>query len=225
MKKYTTLLFDNDNTLMDFTLSEATAVAVTLEQFSLPSDTETVLLYSKVNQSFWEAYEKGEIERSEIFVGRFARLLSLIDKEADPEKMWHTYEGNLSKQYFMIEGALQVCESLKDKYSMYIITNGTASVQENRLKNSGLETIFDGVFISEKVGYQKPKKEFFDAVTDALPEKDKSKILIIGDSMSSDILGGINAGIDTCWFNPKKEKPKYTPTYEINSLYELNKML
>ena len=136
MKKYTTLLFDNDNTLMDFTLSEATAVATTLKQFSLPSDIETISLYSKVNQSFWEAYERGEIEKKDIFAGRFAKLLSLIGGEAEPEEMWHAYEGNLSKQYFLMDGAISVCKALRKKYSMYIITNGTASVQENRLKNS-----------------------------------------------------------------------------------------
>ena len=225
MRKYTTLLFDNDNTLMDFTLSEATAVAVTLKQFSLPSDSETISLYSKINQGFWEAYERGEIEKNEIFAGRFARLLSLIGGKVVAEEMWHAYEENLSKQYFMIDGAVSVCEALKKKYSMYIITNGTASVQENRLKNSGLQQLFDGVFISEKVGYQKPKKEFFNEVIKSITEKDKSNILIIGDSMSSDILGGINSGIDTCWFNPDNQKPKYNPTYEIKSLSELCEML
>ena len=125
MRKYTTLLFDNDNTLMDFTLSEATAVAVTLKQFSLPSDSETISLYSKINQGFWEAYERGEIENNEIFAGRFARLLSLIGGKVVAEEMWHAYEENLSKQYFMIDGAVSVCEALKKKYSMYIITNGT----------------------------------------------------------------------------------------------------
>ena len=223
--KYTTLLFDSDDTLLDFARSEKEALKIVMCENGLPFSAEIHACYSRANKSFWEAYERGEIEKSEIYVGRFRKFLSDSGIDADPAFIARNYEANLAKQFFMIDGAADLIKKLKEKYRIYIVTNGNEQIQKSRLNGSGLINLVDGVFVSEAVGVPKPEKRYFDYVFENIPEKDKSKILIIGDSQSSDILGGINAGIDTCWYNPFGKTGKYTPTYEVKSLNEIEKML
>lgn len=225
MKKYTTLLFDADDTLLDFKKSEATALEQMMRERGLPFSPEIAELYNKVNSSFWEMYERGEIEKKEILVGRYKKLFEILGVKTDAEAAAKNYEGNLCHQYFVIDGALALLKDLRKNYEIYLVTNGTEYIQKQRLHGSGIDTLVNGVFVSEAVGAPKPEKRYFDYVFSRIPENDKSKILIIGDSMSSDILGGINAGIDTCWYNPHLKTAKYTPTYEINSLAEIKKLL
>lgn len=223
--KYTTLLFDSDDTLLDFARSEKEALKIVMCENGLPFSDEIHACYSLANKSFWEAYERGEIEKSEIYVGRFRKFLSDSGIDADPAFIARNYEANLAKQFFMIDGAADLIKKLKEKHRIYIVTNGNEQIQKSRLNGSGLINLVDGVFVSEAVGVPKPEKRYFDYVFSQIEEKDKAKILIIGDSQSSDILGGINAGIDTCWYNPFGKTGKYTPTYEIKNLSELEKML
>ena len=223
--KYTTLLFDSDDTLLDFARSEKEALKIVMCENGLPFGDEIHACYSLANKSFWEAYERGEIEKSEIYVGRFRKFLSDSGIDADPAFIARNYEANLAKQFFMIDGAADLIKKIKEKHRIYIVTNGNEQIQKSRLNGSGLINLVDGVFVSEAVGVPKPEKRYFDYVFENIPEKDKSKILIIGDSQSSDILGGINAGIDTCWYNPFGKTGKYTPTYEVKSLNEIEKML
>lgn len=223
--KYTTLLFDSDDTLLDFARSEKEALKIVMCENGLPFSDEIHTCYSLANKSFWEAYERGEIEKSEIYVGRFRKFLSDSGIDADPAFIARNYEANLAKQFFMIDGAADLIKKLKEKHRIYIVTNGNEQIQKSRLNGSGLINLVDGVFVSEAVGVPKPEKRYFDHVFSQIEEKDKAKILIIGDSQSSDILGGINAGIDTCWYNPFGKTGKYTPTYEIKNLSELEKML
>lgn len=223
--KYTTLLFDSDDTLLDFTRSEKEALKLVMCDNGLPFGDDIHAAYSRANKSFWEAYERGEIEKSEIYVGRFKKFLTESNIDADPDFIAKNYEANLANQFFMIDGAFELVKELREKYRIYIVTNGNEQIQKSRLNGSGLINIVDDVFVSETVGVPKPEKKYFDYVFSRIEEKDKSKILIIGDSQSSDILGGINAGIDTCWYNPFGKMGKYTPTYEIKNLSELEKML
>lgn len=224
--EYTTLFLDLDNTLLDFSKSEEWAITKTLEEFSLPADSETVRLYSQINCSYWKRFEKGEIPKNAIFEGRFKTLLSVLNREGDTKLISEFYCKCLSTAYFKVEGADEVLTYLKNKgYKLYATTNGFAFTQKNRIKNSGLYKYFDAVFISEDLNAQKPEKEYFEACIRGIPEKDKAKILIVGDSQSSDILGGINVSIDTCWFKHKGETAKYYSKYTIENLKELTEIL
>ncbi len=225
MKKYTTLLFDSDDTLLDFKAAEYSALMQMMSDKGLPFSPQNAEIYSQVNKGFWEAFERGEIEKKEIYVGRFGKFFESINVSADAVSAAATYEGNLGKNHQLISGAMALLKELYGKYEIYIVTNGRDCIQKQRLKDSNIINYVSGVFISETVGAPKPDKKYFDYVFDNITEKDLSKILIIGDSMSSDILGGINAGIDTCWYNPSGKTPKYTPTYEISTLSELGKIL
>lgn len=200
MTKYTTLLLDADETLLDFTAAEGFAIGKTCEKFGIPFSDEVRKTYSDINLSLWKQLEKGLCTREEIKLNRFITFTEVMHSSADPVEMGRFYESTLAGCGFIIEGADKLCEKLSRKYALYIVTNGLAGVQKGRLALSGLLPYFRGCFISEESGSAKPKKEFFDFVFHRIEEKDKSKICIIGDSLSSDVAGGINAGIDTCHF-------------------------
>jgi len=224
--EYTTLFFDLDNTLLDFHMAESDAIKKTLQKFDLPNDDETIKLYSQINLSYWKRFEKGEIPKNAIFEGRFKTLLSVLNAERDVTAISDNYFANLSCGYFKVAGADEILTYLKDKgYKIYATTNGFSQTQYGRIKGSGLSVYFDDVFISENAGHQKPEREYFDYCVNNITEKDRKKILVIGDSQSSDILGGINAGIDTCWFNFEGTEPKYESKYQINKLSELKNIL
>ena len=224
MTKYTTLLFDADNTLMDFYAAEEAGIRNTCFSFGIDCPEETGRLYSAINDSFWKRFEKGEIKREDIKVGRFEEFLNAIVSDIDPEKMATRYIEELAAGKMLLNGALPLCQKLSQKYNMYIVTNGSSYVQKKRFFGSGLEPYFKKIFISEDMGAKKPDKAYFDKVLAEVSEKDRSKICIIGDSMSSDILGGINAGIDTCFFNRNGAEKLYEPTYEVTSFEEMEKL-
>lgn len=219
--KYTTLLFDNDDTIMDFGDAERQGIKRTFEQNGLPYDEEILNHYSSINLSFWKRFERGEIEKSAIYEGRFIHFSKETGLMFDTKKIAQDYIINLSYGHKCVDGAKELLKNLYGKYSLYIVTNGEKKTQDKRISESGLLEFFDGVFVSETTGYQKPDKRYFDYVFDNIPEKRKEKILIIGDSLSSDIKGGMNVGIDTCWYNPRRATTELKPTYEIHSLDEL----
>ncbi len=223
--KYTTLLFDSDNTLLDFSLSEQNALKQAMSELDLTYCSDYGKIYAAINDEFWKAFEKGEIEKKDIYVGRFKRFLGVCGVTADAVQLAHTYERCLSQQFYMLDGAYELIKNLAKSYSIYIVTNGNRDIQYSRLKGSGLLDIVDGVFVSEVVGYPKPDKRYFDYVFQNITEKDKSKILIIGDSQSSDILGGINAGVDTCWYNRSDDQAEYISTYRIKSISDIYNVL
>lgn len=224
--RYTTLYFDLDNTLLDFNKTEERAIKQVLSLFGLPDDDKTAKIYSAINKSFWERFERHEIKKEDIFVGRFDVLLKTLNTQGNPEAMSKIYFERLSAGHDVISGASELLLYLKKKgYKIYATTNGVASTQYKRIEKSGLKTFFDDVFVSESVGSQKPDSSYFEFVRMHTEEKDKSKILVVGDSQSSDILGGINAGLDTCWYCPNNFKPIYQSTYTITSLDELYNIL
>lgn len=212
--------------MLDFYAAEKSAISSLLKLHNIPFGNAEISLYSDINRSYWEMFERGEIKKEQIFAGRFKTFLEAVRREGDPEKMASDYFGLLSEGSQLMEGATEILDYLKSRgYTLCATTNGVANTQFKRIKNSGLEPYFDYVFVSETTGRQKPEKEYFDYVIEHSPEKDRSKILIVGDSLSSDILGGINAGLDTCWFNPTGEKAKYPVTYQIKALSELKSIL
>lgn len=221
------ILFDLDDTILDFHKSEAAALSQTLTALGAPATPENIALYSKINDSMWKKLERGELTRPQILIKRFEEFFRAIKLERDPLDARRLYEGALSRQCFFIDGAPQLLKRLYTEYDLYIISNGTAHVQDGRIAAAGIAKYFKDIFISDKIGVNKPSKEFFSFCAERIDGFDRKRTLIVGDSPSSDILGGINAGIATCRFNPlKKENPQgITPDYEISRLSELPEIL
>ena len=222
------LLFDVDRTLLDFDRSEAEAMKNTLRHFGLPVTDEICNRYPAINEMLWEEFEKGTIEKATILYRRFDILFSEFGISFDSKKFDAYYRTDLSKHAFLIDGAKELLLSLKSKkYQIYYVTNGTAGVQYPRLKNSGLDSLADGIFLSEEIGYQKPEKAFFDAVFPKIPDFTLEEAIIIGDSLSSDMKGGENVGLDTMWYNPKKvpNRLNLPVTYEVTDFSQIETIL
>ncbi|MEE1321812.1 MAG: YjjG family noncanonical pyrimidine nucleotidase [Acutalibacteraceae bacterium] len=202
--KYTTILFDADNTLLDFDKDEHQALVRTLEDYGVPVTEENISTYVNINKSLWKKIETGEITKPELKRTRFRLFFDAIGFECDEEPLSvnEHYLALLGEGGNTLEGAVELCKELKSKdYDLYIVTNGVAATQAKRLTKAGLLPYFTEVFVSETVGYQKPKKEYFDYVLNTVKEKDKSRILLVGDSLSSDIQGAMNVGLPCCWLN------------------------
>jgi 2-haloacid dehalogenase len=223
MIKY--ILFDVDDTLLDFHASEAVCLPMAFKTVGVDVNEEITLRYKQINRSLWDMYERREIVKEDILPLRFNMLFKEMGIEADGQLCQDVYERELGKSAIYIDGCIELLEKLYGKYKMYLVTNGTNAVQEPRLKKSGISKYFDGIFISELFGCEKPSKEFFDKVFDKIGNVDKNEVIIIGDSLTSDIKGGVNYGLHTCHFNPKGTTGSIKAEYEIKSLYELPELL
>lgn len=217
------VLFDLDDTLFDFHKAEKIALTKTLVHFGIDPTEETLALYSTINAAHWKRLELGEISREEVKVGRYRELFKTIGVECDPVKATAYYESMLAIGHYFMPGAPELLEELYRKYRLYIVSNGTAKVQEGRIGSSGIAKYMDGIFISQILGANKPDKQFFDTCFAEIPDFSLSETVIIGDSLSSDIKGGINAGITTVWFNPKgiENDNDIKPDYTIKELSEV----
>mgnify|MGYP000874001783 FL=1 len=221
------VLFDLDDTLFDFHKAEKIALTKTLVHFGIDPTEETLALYSTINAAHWKRLELGEISREEVKVGRYRELFKTIGVECDPVKATAYYESMLAIGHYFMPGAPELLEELYRKYRLYIVSNGTAKVQEGRIGSSGIAKYMDGIFISQILGANKPDKQFFDICFTEIPDFSLSETVIIGDSLSSDIKGGINAGITTVWFNPKgiENDNDIKPDYTIKELSEVPGLL
>ncbi len=215
------LLFDIDDTLFDFHRSEHDAFEKTLISFGITPNDEIIEYYSRVNDSQWKLLEKGERTRDQILTGRFDIFFEGIGRsEIDSGETWKRYENYLSKTWFYIDGAEELLKELYLDYELYAVSNGTATVQDGRISASGIGKYFKKIFISQKIGFNKPDKRFFDYCFERMDGLRREDALIIGDSLTSDIKGGINSGIATLWYNPhnKKADGDIKPDYEVTSL-------
>ena len=224
---YSVALFDADNTLLDFTRAEHDALCECLVSRNLPSDDATVSLYSAINDRHWKMLERGETTRDRLKTERFAEFFSAVGYSGDPAAIAADYVRALSRQSHLMDGALELICSLYGKCKLYIITNGITTVQKSRFGSCPLAPYFDRCFISEEMGCAKPEKRFFDLVAASLPCFDPAQAIVIGDSLSSDIRGGINAGLDTCWFNPdgKNAPADMNITYTVADLCEIKDII
>ena len=221
------LFIDLDDTILDFKAQEDAAIVKTLTAAGIQPTEEIYTRYSRINKEHWARMEKGEIDRQQVLYGRFQVLFSELGVDADYKATALAYMENLSQGHYFLPGAEEALERLSKKYRLFIASNGTAKVQNKRLDSAGIRKYFEGIFISQDIGINKPDKGFFDYCFSHIPGFDPKKTMIVGDSPSSDITGGQNAGIATCWVNPNHRT--YTrpnkPDYEIESLTQLEELL
>lgn len=226
--KYEVIIFDADETLFDFEKSEREALKNTMIEFGIEYDENHHLkIYKELNTAIWKELEDGFITQEKLKVERFKRLSNRLDVEFNEEEFAKLYMKNLSLASFLYDDSRDLVESLHKDYRLIIITNGLTEVQSNRIRKSTIAKYFDSVVISEEVKVSKPNPKIFQYALNNLNYSDKSKVLMVGDSLTSDIQGGINFGIDTCWYNPNKivKRTEIKPTYEISNLMELKNII
>lgn len=229
MRKYTTVFWDLDQTLLDFDRSMEYALQAVFAQYGLKINEEMTARYSVINRSYWLRLESGELSKEQVTVGRFRTFFEELGiTHVSPEELNVDYQRELGSVFFFMEGAKELVALLKERgYRQYVVTNGVNATQANKMRLSGLDRIMDGVFVSELMGYPKPRKEFFDGCFAALSDVDRNKCILVGDSLTSDMRGAENAGITSCWFNPEKQEKDVDvrTDYEIRRLEELISIL
>lgn len=221
------VLMDLDDTILDFHKAEAVAIAKTFRQLGAEPNEALIRRYSEINQRQWERLELGEISRHQVLTGRFEILFEELGMSLDGNEAQELYEGLLAIGHWFMPGAEALLEELYGKYKLYIVSNGTAAVQEGRLKSSGIGRYFEDIFISELIGYNKPAREFFELCAARIPGFDRERAIIVGDSLTSDIKGAINFGVRSCWYNPRRlpARSDIPADYEIHELSELPALL
>ena len=220
------LFLDLDDTILDFHRAERIALSKTIRDFGVEPTEEVLTLYHGINKWHWEQLELGTLTREEVLVNRFGVLFEKLGKAVDAPKCARAYEHNLSIGHYFLPGAEEAVDALSKKYRLFLASNGTASVQKGRMTSANLYRFFETVFVSQEIGHNKPSKAYFDACFASIPGFDKDKAMIVGDSLSSDIRGGINAGIKTVWVNPDhKDCGDVKPDYEIEYLHQLEALL
>lgn len=226
--KYRALFLDMDGTFLDFHAAEREAFYRTFAAIKEEPDEEKYRLYSAINDSLWKAFERGEIEKDDIRRTRYTRLFERLGIDADGRAAELDYEHFLGEGHALIPHAKEMLAWLAERYPLYVVTNGFAKVQRNRQKLAGIDVFMKQNFISEEIGFQKPQKEFFDACFAQIGSRlAPEEVLLIGDSLTSDILGANRAGIDSCWFNPEgiENRSGAVPLYEIRCLTQLKEIL
>lgn len=221
------LLIDLDDTVFDFQKQEYVAIRKTLRDAGLEPTEEVCARYSRINDWHWKQLEKGVMTRDEVLHGRFRVLFSEMGMDADPSQTALAYMENLGSGHYYLPGAEEAIRSLGRKYRVFLASNGTAGVQNRRIQSAGLDKFVEGIFISQDIGVNKPGKGYFDYCFAHIPDFDINKVLMVGDSLSSDILGGQNAGIPTCWVAPKEKvcTLEKQPDFRIESITELEALL
>ncbi|MCA9969093.1 MAG: YjjG family noncanonical pyrimidine nucleotidase, partial [Anaerolineales bacterium] len=199
---YQWLLFDADNTLFDYDQAETAALTHTFADFRLDFTPETAVRYRDLNAAIWREFEAGQITQADLRAERFRRLFAAAGIAADPTTFSHAYLGHLARGAFLVAGAVELLQALNGRFHLALITNGLSEVQRPRLAASPLRDAFGPIIVSEEVGAAKPHPAIFDAAFAAMGHPPREAVLIVGDSLSSDMQGGVNYGIDTCWFNP-----------------------
>ena len=189
----------------------------------MPSGDAYIERYSEINEMMWKMLERGEISKPRLIVERFERFLSEFSLDANAERLSELYFERLSRQTFLFDGVEELLQKLYNTHRLFIITNGVKRVQDGRMSRSPITKYFEKIFISEVVGYEKPSRKFFEIVTAQISDFDIRDAIVVGDSLTSDIKGGIDAGIDTCWYNPDgKTAPSDMPiTYTVRELAEI----
>ncbi len=222
--RYTTFLLDLDHTLFDSDASESAAFEQTLHAAGVGDPWQHFPRYQEINLSLWAAVERGELPPQEVKLQRFVDLVEEMHVRADPEQMAHDFVAGLAANGDLYEGATDVLDALRGQAALGLITNGLSEVQRTRLERLGIADYFDTVIVSAEVGVAKPKREIFECAFRSLNSPDPKSTVMVGDNLNSDIRGGKNVGIATCWYNPterSRQSSDVEPTHEIRGLAEL----
>jgi len=225
---YDIIIFDADETLFDFKKSEQDAFKQTIIEYGIVYEENLHFkVYKEINTAMWLDLEKGLITQKKLKTERFKKFSAKLDLGFDENDFAKSYMKNLSFASFLYDDSLALVESLHKDYRLTIITNGLTDVQDRRIRNSSIAHYFEDIVISEEVKVSKPNPQIFERALNNINYTNKEKVLMVGDSLSSDIQGGINFGIDTCWYNPNEvtNETDVKPTYEVSSLMNLKEML
>ncbi|MCA9948003.1 MAG: YjjG family noncanonical pyrimidine nucleotidase [Anaerolineales bacterium] len=224
---YQWLLFDADGTLFDYDRAETAALKASFAQFDLPFDLTSSDTYRKVNSAVWADFEQGKITVTQLRTVRFERLFTALNLDVDAETFSTAYLNQLGARGDLIPGVDALVEACYGRYQLMIITNGLKDVQRKRLAHSKLGKYFVDIIISDEIGSAKPDSKIFDVAFARMGNPQRDDVLMIGDSLTSDMQGGLNYGIDTCWYNPQQRPlPTDLPlTYQIQQLAELKTIL
>ncbi len=220
-----TVFFDLDDTILDFKKAERIALQKTFNTLGLPSDDKILSRYSVINAQQWQKLETGELTREQVKVTRYEHLFEEFNLSCCAETATGLYENNLAVGHYFIDGAEKLLSELFGIYDLYLVSNGAARVQKSRIKSAGIAKYFKDIFISQEIGFDKPDKRFFDICFSKIPNFSREEAIIVGDSPTSDIQGGINAEIKTCRFNPKGLPNSILPDCEIKTLSQLKDIL
>lgn len=221
------LFLDLDDTILDFQKAERIAISKTIREYGLEPTEEVLHRYHLINKWHWEQLELGKMTREDVLRNRFGALFAEFGVAADAEGCARAYEKNLSVGHWFLPGAEETVEALSKTHRLFLASNGTASVQKGRMTSANLYRFFERVFVSQEIGHNKPSAAYFAGCFAQIPDFDPRKAMIVGDSLSSDIKGGINAGIATCWVNPTHApgRADIRPDYEIEYLHQLPALL
>lgn len=220
MPRYDFVLLDADMTLFDFERSEAEALKEVLTARGYPTDQETLALYLRINAALWDANARGEITQDFLTTERFAAFMRAKGGDHDPRQFNEDYLASLGRHGYLLEGAEAFCRRLVQAgRTLAIVTNGIPEAQWGRLNASPLKALISHMFVSMEMGCQKPQRQFFDKVCGVLGIADRRRAVVMGDALNTDIRGGLNAGIDTLWYNPRglPPDPHIPPTYTAAS--------
>lgn len=212
--KYDIALIDVDDTLLDFRKSEHAALRSALTSFGVPFDDTLAAMYHEINDGLWKRLEKGELTRAQLWEERFAAFFRALERPV-PEGVNDRYMAALAMQTFPIDGAREMLENASHLARLYIVSNGVGAVQRRRLKATGLDVYFQNAFLSQELGIQKPEAGFFEKVFQAIGPVDRSRVVLLGDSLTSDMKGARAAAIAGCWYCPDATRPDEPGAYDI----------
>ena len=225
--RYTWILLDADDTLFDYDRAESVALERAFLEMEIGFESRYLPEYRRINGEIWREFERGAIAQADLKSERFRRLFEALGLDADPAAFSAVYLSKLAEGHFLIDGAEEVVKELRGSVGLLLITNGLAGVQRPRLAASAIRGCFDGVVISEEIGVSKPDGRIFNHAFELMGGPPKDHVLMVGDSLTSDMRGGSDYGIDTCWVNPTgKPRPEgIRITYEIARIAELPQII
>lgn len=223
------ILWDVDGTLLDFSAAEKAAIQALFSEFGLgPCTDEMVARYAAINDGYWKKLERGEITKQQVLLGRFRDFFAELGIDpALAEAFNARYQVALGDTIVYRDDSLEIVKALHGRVKQYVVSNGTVIAQTKKLERSHLGEWMDGIFLSEQLGAEKPSPRFFEQVFAALPDIPKEDMLIVGDSLTSDMQGGLNAGVPTCWYNPQSlpRPADMAIAFEIQNLQQIYELL
>lgn len=225
MKKI--ILIDLDNTLIDFNECARHSIIDIFNKFNLPYSDNVFTTFITENVKIWKRLENSEITKAQLREDRWNIILGKLGIDFDGHIVEDLFEKGVAKSAYAVDGAYELLDYLYPKYDLYIVSNGFRFVQESRLKIGDFEKYFKEIFVSEDVGIPKPATEFFDYCFEKLGNPDKASVVLIGDSLSADIKGGVAYNIDTIWFNKNNDTlpDEIKPDYVVTRLQDINEIL